>query len=102
MKVHIETKHVYNSTRLKKIYLFIYIHVYIFVVMATDDSILAPVTITKAPDIQACCLSLLTVRWSSSSSWFNSCCQVAEQLMTIAYESGINLFDTAEVYAGGR
>lgn len=29
-------------------------------------------------------------------------CQVAEQLMTIAYESGVNLFDTAEVYAGGR
>uniref|UniRef100_A0A3Q2YYQ2 Voltage-gated potassium channel subunit beta-1 n=1 Tax=Hippocampus comes TaxID=109280 RepID=A0A3Q2YYQ2_HIPCM len=28
--------------------------------------------------------------------------EVAEQLMTIAYESGINLFDTAEVYAGGR
>uniref|UniRef100_A0A4W6CP66 Potassium voltage-gated channel subfamily A regulatory beta subunit 1 n=1 Tax=Lates calcarifer TaxID=8187 RepID=A0A4W6CP66_LATCA len=27
---------------------------------------------------------------------------VAEQLMTIAYESGVNLFDTAEVYAGGR
>ena len=30
------------------------------------------------------------------------CHQVAEQLMTIAYESGVNLFDTAEVYAGGR
>ncbi len=29
-------------------------------------------------------------------------CQVAEKLMTIAYESGVNLFDTAEVYAGGR
>ncbi|XP_055369971.1 voltage-gated potassium channel subunit beta-1a isoform X5 [Betta splendens] len=28
--------------------------------------------------------------------------EVAEQLMTIAYESGVNLFDTAEVYAGGR
>uniref|UniRef100_A0A8C2WE35 Voltage-gated potassium channel subunit beta-1 n=1 Tax=Cyclopterus lumpus TaxID=8103 RepID=A0A8C2WE35_CYCLU len=28
--------------------------------------------------------------------------RVAEQLMTIAYESGVNLFDTAEVYAGGR
>uniref|UniRef100_A0A674P8S7 Voltage-gated potassium channel subunit beta-1 n=1 Tax=Takifugu rubripes TaxID=31033 RepID=A0A674P8S7_TAKRU len=27
---------------------------------------------------------------------------VAEQLMTMAYESGVNLFDTAEVYAGGR
>uniref|UniRef100_H3CA90 NADP-dependent oxidoreductase domain-containing protein n=1 Tax=Tetraodon nigroviridis TaxID=99883 RepID=H3CA90_TETNG len=28
--------------------------------------------------------------------------EVAEQLMTIAYEGGVNLFDTAEVYAGGR
>uniref|UniRef100_H2SZI8 Potassium voltage-gated channel subfamily A regulatory beta subunit 1 n=1 Tax=Takifugu rubripes TaxID=31033 RepID=H2SZI8_TAKRU len=28
--------------------------------------------------------------------------EVAEQLMTMAYESGVNLFDTAEVYAGGR
>uniref|UniRef100_A0A672GRG3 Voltage-gated potassium channel subunit beta-1 n=1 Tax=Salarias fasciatus TaxID=181472 RepID=A0A672GRG3_SALFA len=27
--------------------------------------------------------------------------EVAEQLMTIAYESGVNLFDTAEVYAAG-
>lgn len=33
----------------------------------------------------------------------SSCpCQVAEQLMTIAYESGVNLFDTAEVYSGGK
>uniref|UniRef100_A0A3B3I3H0 Potassium voltage-gated channel subfamily A regulatory beta subunit 3 n=1 Tax=Oryzias latipes TaxID=8090 RepID=A0A3B3I3H0_ORYLA len=28
--------------------------------------------------------------------------QMAENLMTIAYESGVNLFDTAEVYASGR
>uniref|UniRef100_A0A8C0F2A8 Voltage-gated potassium channel subunit beta-1 n=1 Tax=Bubo bubo TaxID=30461 RepID=A0A8C0F2A8_BUBBB len=28
--------------------------------------------------------------------------KVAEQLMTIAYESGVNLFDTAEVYAAGK
>ncbi|XP_048460151.1 voltage-gated potassium channel subunit beta-1a isoform X4 [Rhincodon typus] len=28
--------------------------------------------------------------------------EVAEQLMTIAYEHGINLFDTAEVYAAGK
>uniref|UniRef100_A0A671M5K8 Voltage-gated potassium channel subunit beta-1 n=1 Tax=Sinocyclocheilus anshuiensis TaxID=1608454 RepID=A0A671M5K8_9TELE len=28
--------------------------------------------------------------------------EVAEQLMTIAYESGVNLFDTAEVYASGK
>uniref|UniRef100_A0A3P8SLN1 Voltage-gated potassium channel subunit beta-1 n=1 Tax=Amphiprion percula TaxID=161767 RepID=A0A3P8SLN1_AMPPE len=33
---------------------------------------------------------------------FSSLCQVAEQLMTIAYESGVNLFDTAEVYSGGN
>uniref|UniRef100_A0A4X2LMR3 Potassium voltage-gated channel subfamily A regulatory beta subunit 1 n=1 Tax=Vombatus ursinus TaxID=29139 RepID=A0A4X2LMR3_VOMUR len=36
-----------------------------------------------------------------------SCCfsgtqEVAERLMTIAYESGVNLFDTAEVYAAGK
>uniref|UniRef100_A0A8C6WUX2 Voltage-gated potassium channel subunit beta-2 n=1 Tax=Neogobius melanostomus TaxID=47308 RepID=A0A8C6WUX2_9GOBI len=28
--------------------------------------------------------------------------QMAEQLMTLAYENGINLFDTAEVYAAGN
>ncbi|XP_063772187.1 voltage-gated potassium channel subunit beta-1 isoform X1 [Pseudophryne corroboree] len=28
--------------------------------------------------------------------------EVAEQLMTIAYENGVNLFDTAEVYAAGK
>uniref|UniRef100_H3C9W4 Voltage-gated potassium channel subunit beta-1 n=1 Tax=Tetraodon nigroviridis TaxID=99883 RepID=H3C9W4_TETNG len=28
--------------------------------------------------------------------------QVAEELLTLAYESGVNLFDTAEVYNGGR
>ena len=28
--------------------------------------------------------------------------QVAEELMTLAYENGINLFDTAEVYAAGK
>ncbi|KAJ3591025.1 hypothetical protein NHX12_008972 [Muraenolepis orangiensis] len=28
--------------------------------------------------------------------------KVAEQLMTIAYDGGVNLFDTAEVYAGGK
>uniref|UniRef100_A0A8C1S1F7 Voltage-gated potassium channel subunit beta-1 n=1 Tax=Cyprinus carpio TaxID=7962 RepID=A0A8C1S1F7_CYPCA len=29
-------------------------------------------------------------------------CEVAEQLMTIAYENGVNLFDTAEVYSAGK
>ncbi|KTF72756.1 hypothetical protein cypCar_00048592, partial [Cyprinus carpio] len=28
--------------------------------------------------------------------------EMAESLMTIAYENGVNLFDTAEVYASGR
>uniref|UniRef100_A0A8B9KGI0 Potassium voltage-gated channel, shaker-related subfamily, beta member 2 b n=1 Tax=Astyanax mexicanus TaxID=7994 RepID=A0A8B9KGI0_ASTMX len=28
--------------------------------------------------------------------------EVAEQMMTLAYENGINLFDTAEVYAAGK
>lgn len=28
--------------------------------------------------------------------------QMAENLLTIAYENGVNLFDTAEVYASGR
>ncbi len=27
---------------------------------------------------------------------------IAEELVTIAYENGINLFDTAEVYAAGK
>lgn len=28
--------------------------------------------------------------------------QVAEEILTLAYESGINFFDTAEVYAAGK
>uniref|UniRef100_A0AAY4CYM2 NADP-dependent oxidoreductase domain-containing protein n=1 Tax=Denticeps clupeoides TaxID=299321 RepID=A0AAY4CYM2_9TELE len=28
--------------------------------------------------------------------------EMAEQLMSLAYENGINLFDTAEVYAAGN
>lgn len=28
--------------------------------------------------------------------------QVAEDVMTVAYDNGINLFDTAEVYSAGR
>uniref|UniRef100_A0A7M4FVL9 Potassium voltage-gated channel subfamily A regulatory beta subunit 1 n=1 Tax=Crocodylus porosus TaxID=8502 RepID=A0A7M4FVL9_CROPO len=42
---------------------------------------------------------------SFPSMWltlFISFLKVAEQLMTIAYESGVNLFDTAEVYAAGK
>jgi len=30
------------------------------------------------------------------------CVQMAESVMTAAYDSGVNLFDTAEVYASGR
>uniref|UniRef100_A0A9J8A023 Voltage-gated potassium channel subunit beta-1 n=1 Tax=Cyprinus carpio carpio TaxID=630221 RepID=A0A9J8A023_CYPCA len=45
--------------------------------------------IISKKDISICCMF-----WCSKS--------VAEQLMTIAYESGVNLFDTAEVYASGK
>ncbi|TNN36452.1 Voltage-gated potassium channel subunit beta-1 [Liparis tanakae] len=47
-----------------------------------------------------------TLGWTGT--WGNLGCaspvwgSVAEQLMTIAYESGVNLFDTAEVYSGGK
>ena len=27
---------------------------------------------------------------------------MAEEILTLAYESGINVFDTAEVYAAGK
>uniref|UniRef100_A0A8C7MZM6 Voltage-gated potassium channel subunit beta-1 n=1 Tax=Oncorhynchus kisutch TaxID=8019 RepID=A0A8C7MZM6_ONCKI len=48
-------------------------------------------------------VSCLGLGDSLFSPWLISCVsQVAEQLMTIAYENGVNLFDTAEVYAGGK
>ena len=34
--------------------------------------------------------------------WWTDGQQVAEDLVTLAYENGINVFDTAEVYAGGK
>lgn len=34
--------------------------------------------------------------------FFFACRQMAENLMAVAYENGVNLFDTAEVYASGR
>lgn len=40
--------------------------------------------------------------WLSGLTFFLVLSQVAERLMTIAYESGVNLFDTAEVYAAGK
>uniref|UniRef100_A0A8C7LP43 Potassium voltage-gated channel subfamily A regulatory beta subunit 3 n=2 Tax=Oncorhynchus TaxID=8016 RepID=A0A8C7LP43_ONCKI len=43
--------------------------------------------------LRVSCLGLVSVSLSP---------QMAENLMTIAYEAGVNLFDTAEVYASGR
>ena len=37
-----------------------------------------------------------------SLSVFVVCVQMAEEMVTLAYESGINVFDTAEVYAAGK
>lgn len=28
--------------------------------------------------------------------------QMAEDIVSVAYENGINLFDTADIYAGGK
>lgn len=55
-----------------------------------------------------CIISLLKGPWLPLSPilspylppWLSQ--QMAEQLMTLAYENGINLFDTAEVYAAGK
>lgn len=45
-----------------------------------------------------------TDNWNLSLPRPQFCCfpQMAENLMSIAYENGVNLFDTAEVYASGR
>uniref|UniRef100_A0AAZ3RXY2 Voltage-gated potassium channel subunit beta-1 n=1 Tax=Oncorhynchus tshawytscha TaxID=74940 RepID=A0AAZ3RXY2_ONCTS len=48
--------------------------------------------------LRVSCLGLGT--WVTFGSQITD--EVAEQLMTIAYESGVNLFDTAEVYAAGK
>ncbi|KAI5097932.1 voltage-gated potassium channel subunit beta-1 [Silurus meridionalis] len=48
--------------------------------------------------LRVSCLGLGT--WVTFGSQISE--EVAEQLMTIAYESGVNLFDTAEVYAAGK
>uniref|UniRef100_A0A3B4XRD2 Voltage-gated potassium channel subunit beta-1 n=1 Tax=Seriola lalandi dorsalis TaxID=1841481 RepID=A0A3B4XRD2_SERLL len=50
--------------------------------------------------LRVSCLGLGELKFKSGN--FSCFCQVAEQLMTIAYESGVNLFDTAEVYSGGN
>uniref|UniRef100_A0A3B4V1E8 Voltage-gated potassium channel subunit beta-1-like n=1 Tax=Seriola dumerili TaxID=41447 RepID=A0A3B4V1E8_SERDU len=50
--------------------------------------------------LRVSCLGLGELKFKSGN--FSCLCQVAEQLMTIAYESGVNLFDTAEVYSGGN
>uniref|UniRef100_A0A8C9TK41 Voltage-gated potassium channel subunit beta-1 n=1 Tax=Scleropages formosus TaxID=113540 RepID=A0A8C9TK41_SCLFO len=44
--------------------------------------------------------ALLPGTWVTFGSQISD--EMAESLMTIAYENGINLFDTAEVYASGR
>ncbi|XP_038133610.1 voltage-gated potassium channel subunit beta-2-like isoform X2 [Cyprinodon tularosa] len=48
--------------------------------------------------LRVSCLGLGT--WVTFGSQISD--QMAENLMTLAYENGINLFDTAEVYASGR
>nr|XP_015195995.1 PREDICTED: voltage-gated potassium channel subunit beta-1-like isoform X2 [Lepisosteus oculatus] len=48
--------------------------------------------------LRVSCLGLGT--WVTFGSQISD--EMAESLMTIAYESGVNLFDTAEVYASGR
>lgn len=41
-------------------------------------------------------------RWILTSNPERVSLQVAEDVMTVAYDSGINLFDTAEVYSAGK
>ncbi|KAM8835557.1 voltage-gated potassium channel subunit beta-2 isoform 3-T3 [Synchiropus picturatus] len=48
--------------------------------------------------LRVSCLGLGT--WVTFGSQISD--ETAESLMTIAYENGVNLFDTAEVYASGR
>ena len=44
--------------------------------------------------------------WLLSGTWVTFGAQIsdemAEEMVTMAYESGINVFDTAEVYAAGK
>ncbi|KAI5095735.1 hypothetical protein C0J45_14165, partial [Silurus meridionalis] len=51
-------------------------------------------------------ISAVLVCWIIAGTWVTFGGQItdeiAEQLMTLAYENGINLFDTAEVYAAGK
>ncbi|KAG8548382.1 hypothetical protein GDO81_025621 [Engystomops pustulosus] len=48
--------------------------------------------------LRVSCLGLGT--WVTFGSQISE--EVAENIMTVAYEHGVNLFDTAEVYAAGR
>ncbi|XP_066446184.1 voltage-gated potassium channel subunit beta-3 isoform X2 [Eleutherodactylus coqui] len=48
--------------------------------------------------LRVSCLGLGT--WVTFGSQISD--EVAENIMTVAYENGVNLFDTAEVYAAGR
>lgn len=48
--------------------------------------------------LKVSCLGLGT--WATFGNQISD--EVAEELVTIAYENGVNLFDCAEVYAGGK
>uniref|UniRef100_A0A3Q2V9C8 Voltage-gated potassium channel subunit beta-1-like n=1 Tax=Haplochromis burtoni TaxID=8153 RepID=A0A3Q2V9C8_HAPBU len=48
--------------------------------------------------LRVSCLGLGT--WVTFGSQISD--EMAESVMTVAYDSGVNLFDTAEVYASGR
>uniref|UniRef100_A0A8C5MU76 Voltage-gated potassium channel subunit beta-1 n=1 Tax=Leptobrachium leishanense TaxID=445787 RepID=A0A8C5MU76_9ANUR len=52
--------------------------------------------------LRVSCLGLGKSTSITFTNILNLCLFVAEQLMTIAYENGVNLFDTAEVYAAGK
>ncbi|MGH0140286.1 UNVERIFIED_CONTAM: hypothetical protein FKN15_046067 [Acipenser sinensis] len=54
------------------------------------------------PVLPFLCVIALTGIWGNQDLEYRVWVSVAEQLMTIAYENGVNLFDTAEVYAAGK
>uniref|UniRef100_A0A8B9KFJ8 Potassium voltage-gated channel, shaker-related subfamily, beta member 2 b n=1 Tax=Astyanax mexicanus TaxID=7994 RepID=A0A8B9KFJ8_ASTMX len=59
---------------------------------------------TNGVTLQECvsCQTGMRYRNLGKSGLRVSCLGLAEQMMTLAYENGINLFDTAEVYAAGK
>uniref|UniRef100_A0A3Q4NA07 Potassium voltage-gated channel subfamily A regulatory beta subunit 3 n=1 Tax=Neolamprologus brichardi TaxID=32507 RepID=A0A3Q4NA07_NEOBR len=50
--------------------------------------------------LRVSCLGLGERTWVTFGSQISD--EMAESVMTVAYDSGVNLFDTAEVYASGR